>query len=49
MTLQSQVRWIVVPGTELTLTLNRDWVRQSGSYKSTESDFYARAVWTHRF
>ena len=49
MTLQSQLRWIIVPGNELTLTLNHDWAREGGSYKSTETDFFTRLVWTHRF
>ena len=49
MTLQSQLRWIIVPGNELTMTLNHDWARDNGSYKSTETDFYTRLVWTHRF
>ena len=49
MTLQSQLRWIIVPGNELTLTLNHDWARDNGSYKSTETDFFTRLVWTHRF
>ena len=49
MTLQSQLRWIIVPGNELTLTLNQDWARDDGSYQSTEADFFTRLVWTHRF
>ena len=49
MTLQSQLRWIIVPGNELTITLNHDWARDNGSYKSTEADFFTRLVWTHRF
>ena len=49
MTLQSQLRWIIVPGNELTVTLNHDWSRDNGSYKSTETDIFARLVWTHRF
>ena len=49
MTLQSQLRWIIVPGNELTLTLNHDWSKDNGSYKSTETDFFTRLVWTHRF
>ncbi len=49
MTLQSQVRWILTPGNELTVTLNHDWAGDGGSYKSTESDLFARLVWTHRF
>ena len=49
MTLQSQLRWITVPGNELTITLNHDWARDNGSYKRTEADLFARLVWTHRF
>ena len=49
MTLQSQLRWIIVPGNELTVTLNHDWSRENGSYRSDETDFYTRLVWTHRF
>jgi len=49
MTLQSQLRWIIVPGNELTVTLNHDWARDNGSYKRTEADLFARLVWTHRF
>lgn len=49
MTLQSQLRWIITPGNELTLTLNHDWAGEHGSYKSTETDFLTRLVWTHRF
>ena len=49
MTLQSQLRWIIVPGNELTMTLNHDWAKDNGSYKSTETDFFTRLVWTHRF
>ena len=49
MTLQSQLRWIIVPGNELTITLNHDWARDNGSYKRTEADLFARLVWTHRF
>ena len=49
MTLQSQLRWIIVPGNELTVTLNHDWARDNGSYKRTEADVFARLVWTHRF
>ena len=49
MTLQSQLRWIIVPGNELTLTLNHDWSKDNGSYKRTEADLFARLVWTHRF
>ncbi len=49
MTLQSQLRWIIVPGNELTLTLNHDWSRDNGSYKSDETELFARLVWTHRF
>ena len=49
MTLQSQLRWIIVPGNELTMTLNHDWSKDNGSYKSTETDFFTRLVWTHRF
>ena len=49
MTLQSQLRWIIVPGNELTMTLNHDWSRDNGSYKSTGTDFFTRLVWTHRF
>ncbi len=49
MTLQSQVRWIITPGNELTVTLNHDWAGEHGSYKSTETDFLTRLVWTHRF
>lgn len=49
MTLQSQLRWIIVPGNELTITLNHDWSRDNGSYKSDETDLFARLVWTHRF
>ncbi len=49
MTLQSQLRWIIVPGNELTFTLNHDWSRDNGSYKSTETEFFTRLVWTYRF
>ena len=49
MTLQSQLRWIIVPGNELTVTLNHDWARDNGSYQRTEADLFARLVWTHRF
>ena len=49
MTLQSRLRWIIVPGNELTVTLNHDWARDNGSYKRTEADLFARLVWTHRF
>ena len=49
MTLQSRLRWIIVPGNELTITLNHDWARDNGSYKRTEADLFARLVWTHRF
>ena len=49
MTLQSQLRWIIVPGNELTVTFNHDWSRDNGSYKRTEADLFARLVWTHRF
>jgi len=49
MTLQSQLRWIIVPGNELTVTLNHDWSKDNGSYKRTEADLFARLVWTHRF
>jgi len=49
MTLQSQVRWIITPGNELSVTLNHDWAGDGGSYKSTESNLFARLVWTHRF
>jgi len=49
MTLQSQLRWIIVPGNELTMTFNHDWAGQHGSYKSTDTDFFTRLVWTHRF
>ena len=49
MTLQSQLRWIIVPGNELTMTLNHDWSKDNCSYKSTETDFFTRLVWTHRF
>ena len=49
MTLQSQLRWIIVPGNELTVTFNHDWARDNGSYKRTEADLFARLVWTHRF
>ncbi|MFT7459779.1 MAG: hypothetical protein ACI909_002462 [Planctomycetota bacterium] len=49
MTLQSQLRWIIVPGNELTMTINHDWAGENGSYKSTETDFLTRLVWTHRF
>lgn len=48
-TLQSQLRWIVVPGNELTMTVNHDWAREDGSYRSKEADFFARFVWTQRF
>ena len=49
MTLQSQLRWFFKPGNDLTLTLNQDWQGDGGSYKSTETDFYTRLIWTHRF
>ena len=49
MTLQSQLRWIIVPGNELTVTLNHDWSKDNGSYKRTEADLFARLVWTYRF
>jgi hypothetical protein len=49
MTLQSQLRWIIVPGNELTMTLNHDWGGENGTYRSTETDFLTRLVWTHRF
>jgi hypothetical protein len=49
MTLQSQLRWMIVPGNDLTLTLNHDWAGEGGSYKSRKTDFFARLVWTHRF
>ena len=49
MTLQSQLRWIIVPGNELTITFNHDWSKDNGSYKRTEADLFVRLVWTHRF
>ena len=49
MTLQSQLRRIIVPGNELTVTLNHDWSRENGSYQSDETDLFASLVWTHRF
>jgi hypothetical protein len=49
MTLQSRLRWIIEPGSELNLTLNRDWQGDGGSYKSTDMDFFAHLSWTHRF
>ena len=49
MTLQSQLRWIIEPGSELNLTLNHDWQGDGGSYKSTETDFFVHLFWTHRF
>jgi hypothetical protein len=48
-TLQSQLRWIIAPGNELTMTVNHDWAKEDGSYRSTEADFFTRFVWTHRF
>jgi hypothetical protein len=49
MTLQSRVRWIIEPGSELNITLNHDWQGEGGSYKSTELDLFAHLTWTHRF
>jgi len=49
MTMQSQLRWIMEPGSELSLTLNHDWRGEHGSYKSTEMDFFVNLFWTHRF
>jgi hypothetical protein len=49
MSLQSRLRWIVEPGSELNLTLNHDWQGEGGSYKSTDMDLFAHLTWTHRF
>jgi hypothetical protein len=54
-TLNSQLRWIVTPGTELTLTLNHDMQREdrferpSAGYSSHELDFSTQFYWTQRF
>jgi Domain of unknown function (DUF5916) len=48
-TFNSQLRWIITPGSELTLTFNHDWVRENGSYRSREADFSTQIFWTRRF
>ena len=48
-TLNSQLRWIVTPGTELTLTLNHDLRREDRAYKSDELDFSTQFYWTQRY
>ena len=48
-TLNSQLRWIVTPGTELTLTLNHDLRREDRAYKSDELDFSTLFYWTQRY
>ncbi len=49
MTFNSQLRWIITPGNELTLTFNHDWLRESGTYRSQTADFSSQFFWTHRF
>ena len=54
-TLNSQLRWIVTPGTELNLTLNHDFTRdarpgrRAAVYSSHELDFSTQFFWTQRF
>ena len=48
-TLNSQFRWIITPGSELTLTLNHDVEREDRAYKSTELDFSTQLYWTKRY
>lgn len=49
MTVNSQLRWIMTPGTELWLTFNHDWVREDGRYRSREADVTGKIFWTKRF
>ena len=49
MTVNSQLRWIITPGTELWLTFNHDWLREDGSYRSRDADFTSKIFWTKRF
>lgn len=49
MTVNSQVRWIMTPGTELWLTFNHDWIREDGRYRSRDADFTSKIFWTRRF
>jgi len=48
-TLNSQLRWIIVPGKELWFTLNQDWIRDERRYRSREADITLKLFWTQRY
>ena len=53
--LQSQFRWIVQPGNELTFTLNQNWQQETladgrrSSFRTVNSGLSAQLAWTFRY